>query len=129
IDESAEIASDEPWQVALVNLGEPSGNANSRADLLGSAGLEAFLEVLGERVEDDAERSVVLSLACGADEDRSFELLAELVEELFGDARIYGLTRPSMVGFYDFGPVLEPAGGGEGEGEGEAEIEIDNSLG
>lgn len=136
VDESAEIASDEPWQVALVNLGEPSGGADSRADLLGprasaSSGLEAFLEVLGERVEDDAERSVVLSLACGADEDRSYELLAELVEELFGDARIYGLTRPSIVGFYDFGSVFEPGGlePADGGGEGAVEFEIDNSLG
>jgi len=118
VDEAAEIASDERWQVALVNLDDPSESK-----------LEAFLEVLSERVEEDAARSVVLSLACGADEDRSYEQLTELVEQLFSNGRVYGLTRPAMVGFYDFGPVLEGEGEGEGEDEPPPEIEIDNTLG
>ncbi|MFO7563339.1 MAG: hypothetical protein R6X02_11910 [Enhygromyxa sp.] len=116
LDEAAEIASDEAWQVALVHLDE-----------LASA-LEPFLEVLGERLEDDPERSVVLSLPCTSDEDSCYEQLAELVEPLFGDARIYGLTRPNMAAFYDFGPVLEPEGE-DAEAPAEADIEVDNTLG
>jgi hypothetical protein len=122
LDEAAEIASDEPWQVALVHLEGDHGDH------------ESFLEVLGERLEDDPQRSVVLSLDCTDDEDACYERLAELIERLFGDGRIYGLTRPSMAAFYDFGPVLEPAGDGlEPEGApaeaAEADIEVDNSLG
>lgn len=120
IEEAAELASDERWQVALVHL-----QGASRGEL---ANMESFLEVLGERLEDDPERSVVLSLPCTADEDASYELLAELVEQLFGDGRIYGLTHPSMVAFYDFGPVLEPEGDAE-QASGEADIEVDNVLG
>ncbi|HVI02336.1 MAG TPA: hypothetical protein VM869_26670 [Enhygromyxa sp.] len=120
VEEAAELASDEGWQVALVHL-----SGTSRAEL---ANMEPFLEVLGERLEDDPERSVVLSLPCTADEDASYELLAELVEELFGDGRIYGLTQPTMAAFYDFGPVLEPAGE-QDERSGEADIEVDNVLG
>lgn len=125
VEEAAEIAGDEAWQVALVHLSSPSGSV-TRAELLG-AGLEAFLEVLGERLEDDPERSVVLSLPCTTDEDACYELLAELVEQLFGDGRIYGLTQPGMVAFYDFGPVLEADESSESSGE--ADIEVDNSLG
>ncbi len=134
LDEAAEVASDEAWQIALVHLDGRDGEREhgTRAALLGG-GVESFLEVLGERIEDDPKRSVVLSLACGADEDQSYELLAELVEELFGDGRIYGLTRPGMAAFYEFGPVLEPEGGDAGDDAeaeaGEAEIEVDNSLG
>jgi hypothetical protein len=120
IQEAAELASDERWQVALVHL-----HGTSRSEL---ADMESFLEVLGERLEDDPERSVVLSLPCTADEDASYELLAELVEELFGDGRIYGLTHPSMVAFYDFGPVLEPDRESD-DAAGEADIEVDNVLG
>jgi hypothetical protein len=130
MDEAAEIASDEGWQVALVHLGSSDNPAgpSTRADLLGP-GVESFLEVLGERLEDDAERSVVLSLPCGSNEDLSYELLTELVEELFGDGRIYGLTRPGMAAFYDFGPVLESDAEADGEDQAAADIEVDNSLG
>src|SRR5690606_33435884 len=100
--------------------------SGSRSELLG-AGVETLLEVLGERLEDDPERSVVLSLPCTSDEDACYELLAELVEELFGDGRIYGLNRPAMAAFYDFGPVLEPED--QAGQTGEADIEVDNSLG
>lgn len=119
IDDAAELASDESWQVALVHL-----HGSERSEL---TNIEAFLEVLGERIEDDPERSVVLSLPVATDEDAAYELLAELVEQLFGDGRIYGLTHPSMVAFYDFGPVLEPEGE-QGQGA-DADIEVDNVLG
>ena len=127
LGEAGEIASDEPWQIALVHLGGPSGRAATRAELVGS--LESFLEVLGERLEDDAERSVVLSLPCGPDEDASYELLAELVEELFGDGRIYGLAQPSMAAFFDFGPVLEPDDADGSDSSDGGDIEVDNTLG
>jgi hypothetical protein len=131
VADASEIASDEAWQIALVHLGggAGAGGATTRAGLVGP--LESFLEVLGERLEDDPERSVVLSLACGPDEDQSYEQLAELVEELFGDGRIYGLAPASMAAFYDFGPVLEPTGDAEGAGDSPAEgdIEVDNTLG
>lgn len=116
IDEAAELASDERWQVALVQVDNNSQDT-----------LESFLEVLGERLEDDPERSVVLSIPCTSDEDAAYEQLAELVERLFGDGRIYGLTHPSMAAFYDFGPVLE-VDGEQGQA-GEADIEVDNILG
>lgn len=120
LDEAAEIAGDEPWQVALVHLSVG----------LISGELESFLEILGERIEDDPDRSVVLSLPCTTDEDACYEQLAELVEQRFGDGRIYGLTRPSMAAFYDFGPVLETQGDeGESDDSPEAGIEVDNSLG
>jgi hypothetical protein len=128
VDEAAELASDEGWQVALIHLSPPTAaSASTRDELLGPA-LESFLEVLGERLEDDPERSVVLSLTCSADEDGSYELLTELVEELFGDGRVYGLTHPGMAAFYDFGPVLEPEDE-QDEQPGEADIEVDNTLG
>lgn len=131
IDEAGELASEEDWQVALINLDD--GGTSEQ--------LEALLEIVGERSEDREDCSVVLTLACGDDEDQSYEQLASLVEELFGDARIYGLTRPTMAAFYDFGSILEPDGAGlkpDGEGlepeggEGEpaaAGIEVDNTLG
>lgn len=108
LDEAGEIASDEDWQVALINLDD--GGTSEQ--------LEALLEIVGERSEDRPDCSVVLTLACGDDEDQCYEQLASLAEELFGDARIYGLTRPAMAAFYDFGTILEPEGEGlEGEGE------------
>lgn len=129
LDDAGELASDEDWQVALINLDD--GRT--------SEPLEALLEILGERSEDREDTSVVLTLACGDDEDHSYEQLAGVVEQLFGDARIYGLTRPAMAAFYDFGnilePELEPDGGGsepEGDGGGEpaaAGVEVDNTLG
>ncbi|PRP93034.1 hypothetical protein ENSA5_45950 [Enhygromyxa salina] len=122
LDDAAELASDEGWQVALVNL---SSLAKPSRDELA-----AFIEILGERAEDDASRSVILTLACGDDEDACYEELAEIVDEVFSDGRIYGLTRPGMVAFYDFGPVLELEGdGAEGDAPDEVGIEVDNSLG
>jgi uncharacterized protein YgfB (UPF0149 family) len=132
LDEAGELASEEDWQVALINL--------DNLDVGGpSEQLEALLEILGERSEDREDCSVVLTIACGDDEDQSYEQLASLVEERFGDARIYGLTRPVMAAFYDFGTILEPAAdegeaeGDEAEGEGEESaapgIEVDNTLG
>jgi hypothetical protein len=128
LDEAAEIASDEAWSVAMVHLGSSSQAPQTRAELV-QGRVESFLEVLGERLEDDPRRSVILSLVCGPDEDRSYELLAELVEELFGDARIYGLTRPGMAAFYDFGRLVTPAVSEDSAESSEAEIEVDNSLG
>jgi hypothetical protein len=137
LDEAGELASDEDWQVALINLDD--GGTSEQ--------LEALLEIVGERSEDREDCSVVLTIACGDDEDQSYEQLAGLVEELFGDARIYGLTRPAMAAFYDFGTVLEPEGEGEEPAEDEAKpegeaqdaaergeptvpgIEVDNTLG
>jgi hypothetical protein len=119
LDEAAELASDEGWQVALVELDSVN---------LGPA-LEAFLEILGERAEDEPGRSVILTLACGDDEDLTYEELAGLVEELFGDGRIYGLTSPGMLAFYDFGPVLEPEDEAEDAAGAAVGIEVDNSLG
>jgi hypothetical protein len=121
LDEAGEIAMDEEWQVALINVED--GAASEQID--------ALLEIVGERSEDREDCSVVLMLACGDDEDQSYEDLASLVEDFFGDGRIYGLTRPTMAAFYDFGPVLEPEGGNDGDGDdGEAAgIEIDNTLG
>jgi hypothetical protein len=141
MDEAGEIASDEDWQVALINL-----DNLDNLDVGGaSEQLEALLEIVGERSEDREDASVVLTLACGDDEDQSYEQLASLVEDLFGDARIYGLTRPTMAAFYDFGSILEPEGEeSEGEGPGgdadledfggtepsdAAGIEVDNTLG
>jgi hypothetical protein len=129
LDEAGELASEEDWQVALINL-------DSLDDGGPSEQLEALLEIVGERSEDREDCSVVLTLACGDDEDHSYEQLASLVEQLFGDARIYGLTRPSMAAFYDFGAVLE-SDGGEGGEAGDANvdepaaagIEVDNTLG
>ena len=121
LDDAAEIGADEPWQVALISLADGETAEPAPA-------LEAFFDVLGERVEEDGERSVVITLAVGEDEDRSYEALADLVDEVFGDARIYGRTRPGMVAFYDFGPVLEPEGGG-GRGDEPPGIEVDNTLG
>lgn len=118
LDEAAEIATDEDWQVALINL----------EDGATSDEIEALLEILGERCEDRADCSVVLTLACGDDEDESYEQLAALIEDLFGDGRIYGLTRPAMAAFYDFGPVLEPDGAGATEAD-VVGIEVDNTLG
>lgn len=137
LDEAGEIASDEDWQVALINL-DDGGTIEQ---------LEALLEIVGERSEDRPDCSVVLTLACGDDEDQCYEQLASVAEELFGDARIYGLTRPAMAAFYDFGTLLEPEGEGSQDGEGErdedregeaggeslepaaASIEVDNTLG
>jgi hypothetical protein len=136
LDEAGELASEEDWQVALINLDD--GGTSEQ--------LEALLEIVGERSEDREDCSVVLTLACGDDEDQSYDQLAGLVEELFGDARIYGLTRPAMAAFYDFGTILEPGGDGEpggdeqpegasdvardGDGESSAPgIEVDNTLG
>lgn len=128
LDAAVELASDEDWQVALINLDDGSTSEQ----------LEALLEIVGERSEDREDCSVVLTIACGDDEDQSYEQLAGVVEALFGDARIYGLTRPAMAAFYDFGTVLEPEGEGpepEGEGLSEASeptaagIEVDNTLG
>lgn len=116
LDDAVELGSDEDWGVALVNLGDASIDE----------ALDPFLEVLAERVEDNPARSVVLTLGCGDDEDACYEALAELVEELFEDGHIYGLTRPGMAAFYDFGPVLEAEAEAE---DGTAAIEVDNSLG
>lgn len=123
LDEAGEIASDEEWQVALINLDD--GDLGEQ--------LEGLLEILGERSEDREDVSVVLTLACGDDEDDSYEELAAIVEDFFGDGRIYGLTRPAMAAFYDFGPVLEPEPqSDEDTAESEAAavgIEVDNTLG
>jgi hypothetical protein len=126
LDDAIEIASEEDWKVALLNLDRADG-ARSEEGI--GQGLEACLEILGERVEDDPTRSVVLTLSCGDDEDATYEQLAERVDELFGDGRIYGLTRPGMIAFYDFGPVLEVDGEPEGEPDAEVGVEVDNSLG
>lgn len=123
LDDAVELASDEDWQVALVNLDDGA------TELLDA--LEPLFDVLSERCEDDEARSVVLTLAVGADEDETFEQLAEVVEMLFDNARIYGLARPTMAAFYDFGLVLEPDAGEPGEGESEpaAGVEVDTTLG
>ncbi|NVB39735.1 hypothetical protein G6O69_17965 [Pseudenhygromyxa sp. WMMC2535] len=126
LDAAGEIAGDEPWEVALVDLGE-GGLSDESGGL--SPELEALLELLGERASDDPERSVAITVGCaGLDEDACYEQLADLVDELFGDGRVYGLTRPRVAAFYDFGPVLESEGGGEGSDD-EPGIEVDNSLG
>lgn len=125
LDEAGELASDEDWQVALINLDNLDMGGTSEQ-------LEALLEIVGERSEDREDCSVVLTIACGDDEDQSYEQLAGLVEQLFGDARIYGLTRPAMAAFYDFGTILEPESEAEPEGAHEpaaAGIEVDNTLG
>ncbi|PRP94583.1 hypothetical protein [Enhygromyxa salina] len=122
LDDAVELATEEDWQVALLNLDDTDPGS-----------IEGLLEILSERAEDDPTRSVIVTQTCGHDEDETYEQLAEVVEELFGDGRIYGLTRPGMLAFYDFGPVLELEleGGGEGGGEADAEvgIEVDNTLG
>lgn len=120
LDDGPELAADEPWKIAFVDLGE-------RVEL---DGLETFMEILAERVEDDPERTVVVSVAQGAgDEDATYEALADLVAEQFGDARIFGLTRPKVAAFFDFGPVLEAEDAGEGPDPDAGGIEFDNSLG
>jgi hypothetical protein len=124
LDDAVELASEEDWKVALLNL---DGADGARIGEGAGQGLEACLEILGERVEDDPTRSVILTLSCGDDEDATYEQLAEHVDERFGDGRIYGLTRPGMVAFYDFGPVLEVEG--EGEADAEVGVEVDNVLG
>ncbi|EDM78923.1 hypothetical protein PPSIR1_03603 [Plesiocystis pacifica SIR-1] len=120
LDGAGEVAADERWRVALVHL---AGDASPERD--------AMLEVLAERCEG-GERSLALTLpVADGDEDGAYETLADLVEELAGDGRIYGLTRPGLAAFYDFGAVLE-AEGDEGRADADesaAEIEVDNSLG
>lgn len=119
LDDAGELASEEPWEVALVSV--PEGEVDAR--------LETMLELLGERVEDSrGRRSVALMTAIGDDEDRAYERLADLVDEQFGDGRIYGLSRSALAAFYDFGPVIEAEGGAEDKDE-LPEIEVDNSLG
>ena len=122
LDDGPELAADEPWKVALVDLGE-----SVELD-----GLETFVEILAERAEDDPSRTIVLSVRCGTgedDEDETYEALADLVAEQFGDGRIYGLTRPKVAAFFDFGPVLEDEGGDDEGGGAEGGVEFDNSLG
>lgn len=125
LDGAGEVAADERWRVALVHL---AGDASPERD--------AMLEVLAERCEG-GERSLALTLpVTDGDEDGAYETLADLVEELAGDGRIYGLTRPGLAAFYDFGAVLEAESDEVDEGNADAdasepaaEIEVDNSLG
>ncbi|MCA9701081.1 MAG: hypothetical protein KC431_26375, partial [Myxococcales bacterium] len=117
LDAAGEVASEEPWEVALVNLGESLATGLSPA-------VEGMLELLGERSEDG--RTVVIMIGCELlGEDGSYEQLADLVDELCGDGRIFGLARPAMAAFYDFGTVLESDAGSETD----VGIEVDNSLG
>ena len=118
--DAPQLASTGAWQVALIHLGR------------GGAALDPQLsELLAALVGPgrNGERSVVLTVDCGeraGDDDRAYEQLADLSEELFGDARIYGLSTPGMAAFYDFGPVLASEEGAE---EVAVDIEVDNSLG
>lgn len=123
LDGAAELATDETWQVALVSLPElgEDGRESLAPELL------ALLDVLGEKAGEDPERNVVLALACEPSEsDSAYERLADLVEELFGDARIYGLARPAMAAAYDFGRLFEDEGEGE---DADVAIEVDTTLG
>lgn len=114
VEDGPEFAADEDWQLALINLGDQGV----------SEAMEPFLEVLGERAEDDARRSVVLCLDVGEDEDASYERLADLVADFFGDGRIYGLARTQVAAIFDFGTVLE-----SDEQPEPPPPEFDNSLG
>ncbi|MFV8753359.1 hypothetical protein ACNOYE_22650 [Nannocystaceae bacterium ST9] len=128
LDASAELATDEAWQVALIKLPALVGEGSGREQL--SAEQLALLDVLGDKCSEDPERSVALMLACEpGGEERAYERLAELVEELFGDARIYGLARPGMAAAFDFGRLFEADDeAGEGE-EPDVAIEVDTTLG
>lgn len=122
LDAAAELATDEAWQVALVSL--PALGEGGR-EALGPE-LLALLDVLGEKAGEDPERSVVLALACEPSEsEAAYERLADLVEELFGDARIYGLARPAMAAAYDFGRIFDDAE----QADDEVAIEVDTTLG
>jgi hypothetical protein len=122
LDAAAEIATDEAWQVALIQL-PPGGGEPPGTELL------ALLDVLGDKCTDDPERTVVIAVACEpAESEQVYERLAELVEEQFGDARIYGFARPTMVAAYDFGRLFDSADEGEGGGE-DVAIEVDTTLG
>lgn len=123
LDGAAELATDEAWQVALVSL--PALGEGVRESL--APELLALLDVLGEKAGEDPERSVVLALACEPSEsDATYERLADLVEELFGDARIYGLARPAMAAAFDFGRLFEDE---EPDDEADVAIEVDTTLG
>lgn len=123
LDGAAELATDEAWQVALVTL--PALGEGGRESL--APELLALLDVLGEKAGEDPERSVVLALACEPSEsDATYERLADLVEELFGDARIYGLARPAMAAAFDFGRLFEDE---EPDDEADVAIEVDTTLG
>ncbi len=124
--DASQVSAEVSWEVAVVDLGGRGSAPQSLCPTLDELDpeLHAFLEVLGEAREDHPERSVVLTAACGEDEDAAFERLADVVVALFADARIYGMTRPGLAAFYDFGRVLE----GE-DSQGEPSIEVDNSLG
>lgn len=122
LDGAAELATDEDWQVALIWL--PAGS--SGRDQL-SPDLLALLDVLGDKCSDDPERTVVIAVACepGGGSDQTYERLADLVDELFGDARIYGLASPTMAAAYDFGRLVEDV---DADADSES-IEVDTTLG
>ena len=126
LDAATELATDEAWQVALIQLPQLALGEGSGREQLG-ADLSALLDVLGDKASDDPERSVVIAVPCEAgNEELAFERLSGLVEELFSDARIYGLARPGMVAAYDFGRILEDEASDEDE---DVAIEVDTTLG
>jgi hypothetical protein len=125
LDAAAEIATDEAWQVALLQLPQL---ATDDREALGTD-LLALLDVLGDQCSDDPDRTVVLAVPCDpANSEQVYERLAALVEEQFGDARIYGLSRPAMAAAYDFGRLFEDPDEVADE-EQDVGIEVDTSLG
>lgn len=121
LDAAAEIATDEAWRVALIQLPRFEGRESLGTELL------ALLDVLGDKCSDDPDRTVVIAVACEpATAEQVYERLAELVEEQFGDARIYGLARPAMAAAYDFGRLFESA---DEDDDADVAIEVDTTLG
>lgn len=129
LDAAAEIATDEAWQVALVQLSQLATGEGSGRDQL-SRELLALLDVLGDKCSEDPERTVAIAVACEPGEsEQAYERLAELVEEAFGDARIYGLARPAMAAIYDFGRLFEDDAKLDGDAADDVPIEVDTTLG
>lgn len=124
VDEASAVAGEGRWKVAVVHVGALAG------DRALNPSLAAFLDVLGEQAQDDDERTVVLVADSRDDEDATYDALADLVDEVFSDGRIYGATRPAIVGFYDFGRVLEAEEADLEQADEDASgFEVDNTLG
>lgn len=131
IDEALELAAEEPWQVALVDLGAGVTLAADRddaqrldAELAGN--FSALLELLAEGAEEGKTVALWLSLngAAGViDRDAALAWLDDFVAEHLPGARIFGAGAVPIAGFYDFGPA-DDAAAAEG-----VDIDFDNRIG
>jgi hypothetical protein len=124
-----EIAAEEPWQVALVDVGTRIRFLRNPAepDRIESefdTDFAAFIELLAEGAEEG--KTVVLWAGIEgdpADGDHLLEGFEQFIDEHFAEARIFGAARLQMAAFYDFSPEDQ-----DGEDE-EVGIDFDNRLG